>query len=122
MSSNYLQAISASFGLFSLGAAIAASSIGPAPLTEHSVAKTVSYGDLNLASAEGVQALNKRVRKAAEELCTSRGPKPLTTLWAERACMKEAIAGASGAVELAVTRFERQQYARSRFIEIAARR
>ncbi len=122
MSSRYLQAISASFGVFSLGAALAASAVGPVDMHENTVSKTVSYADLNLASPEGERALNIRVRKAARDLCTSRGPKPLTTLWAERACMREAIDGASGEVELAVARFGRQQYARSRFIEIASRR
>lgn len=122
MTSNYLHAISASFGLFSLGAAISVSAVGSMGVPEHTVSKAVSYADLNLANPEGVRSLNSRVRKAARDLCTSRGPKPLTTLFAERACMREAIDGASGKIELAVAEFQRQQYARARFIEIAARR
>jgi UrcA family protein len=122
MSSKYLQAISASFGLFSLGAAMAASGVAPIALEAAPASRTVSYADLNLASPEGVRQLKGRVHKAAREVCTTMGYKPLTEIWAERACMRGAIKGASGEIELAVARFERQRYARAKSIEIAARR
>ena len=120
MSSKYLHAISASFGLFSLGAAIAASGMAPGK-GEYTISKAVSYADLNLSSPVGVKELNRRVHNAARDLCTINGIKPLTAVWAERACIRDAIKDATADVELAVARFERQQYARSKFIEIAAR-
>jgi UrcA family protein len=116
MSSKYLLAISASFVLLSTGAAVAADA-GNAD----NVSKRVSYADLNLASEEGVARLNARIRWAARTICGARHSSILHEVRAERACMREAIAGVSPKVELAVARFERQQYARTKFIELASR-
>ena len=122
MSSNYLQAISASFGLFSLGAAMAASGISPAAVQPETQIKRVSYADLNLGSPEGVHQLKLRVRKAAREVCTTGALRPLTEVWAERACIREAAQGGLQQVELAAARFDRQRYARAKYIEMAERR
>jgi UrcA family protein len=116
MSSKYLLAISASFVLLSTGAAVAADAANT-----DNVSKRVSYADLNLASEEGVATLNARIRWAARSICDTRQSGILREVLAERACMREAMAGVSPKVELAVARFERQQYARTKFIELASR-
>ena len=122
MSGRYLQAISASFGLFSLGAAMAAAS-GVAPITISIGVPTtqVSYADLDLATADGVRALETRVRDAAEGLCVRGGMEPFWHMQAERDCMRAAIAEASDEVDEAVARVDRQD-AGAKVIEVAARR
>jgi UrcA family protein len=122
MTGRYLQAISASFGLFSLGAAMAAAS-GVAPITISIGAPVaqVSYADLDLATADGVRALEARVRDAAEGLCTKHGMEPFWQMRAERDCIRAAIADATEEVDLAVAGVEWQD-ARPSLIEVAARR
>ena len=122
MSGRYLQAISASFGLFSLGAAMAAAS-GVAPITISIGVPTaqVSYADLDLATSDGVRALEARLRDAAESLCVRGGMEPFWHMQAERDCMRAAIADASDEVDEAVARLDRQD-AGAKVIEVAARR
>ena len=122
MRGRYLQAISASFGLFSLGAAMAATS-GVAPITISIGVPTaqVSYADLNLGTADGVRALEARVRDAAEGLCVRGGMEPFWHMQAERDCMLAAIADVSAEVDRAVASADEQDAA-EKIIEVAARR
>ncbi|HEX7080604.1 MAG TPA: UrcA family protein [Gammaproteobacteria bacterium] len=59
----------------------------------------VSYADLNMASASGVQALYRRIQRAGDRVC---GPRPanadLRRFAAWNGCRDDAIAGAVGAV------------------------
>ena len=52
----------------------------------------VSYGDLNLASAVGRNILDRRIAKAAEQLCGTFSPLELTLNAAAEACRAETIA------------------------------
>jgi UrcA family protein len=121
MSGNYLRAISASFGLFSLGAAMAASGVTPIAISVGPPSAQVGYADLDLATADGVRALEARVRDAAESLCTRGVMEPFWQMRAERDCKSGVIADASREIDRAIERRERQD-ARVRFIEVAVRR
>jgi UrcA family protein len=61
----------------------------------------VSYGDLDLANAQGVQTLHARVTAAARQVCAPDGLdiRNLKLFMIERACMSEAIANAEAAVQ-----------------------
>lgn len=81
----------------------------------------VPYGDLNLASAEGIGILNARVSRAATNLCTDPGVMPLSWVLASRACVRSAIAGADGQIRDAIADFGKMHYAANRRITVAAR-
>ena len=61
----------------------------------------VSYGDLDLANAQGVQTLHARVTAAARQVCAPDGLeiRNLKLYSIERACMSEAVANAEAAVQ-----------------------
>jgi UrcA family protein len=54
----------------------------------------VSYGDLDLTTAQGVHALYGRIVAAAEQVCPVAQMQNLTLYWKSRACQKRAIAEA----------------------------
>lgn len=74
----------------------------PAYAGEVSQATEVHYSDLNLASAQGAQALKDRVARAAKRVCTFEGDKSLDGAMQARSCTKVAIAKAMPQVELAL--------------------
>jgi UrcA family protein len=55
---------------------------------------TVSFADLNLASANGLETLRGRVHRVATSLCIETGSKDLRTAMLGQACVKSAVAGA----------------------------
>lgn len=62
----------------------------------------VHYADLNLASADGAQALKARVARAARRVCTSGDDRSLEAAMRARSCTREALARAMPQVELAL--------------------
>ena len=83
-----------------VGLADVARSATPAPEAAARSVK-VSYGDLDLASAQGAHTFHARVTAAARQVCASDGDdfRNLTVFTVERACMKEAVANAERAVQ-----------------------
>lgn len=65
--------------------------------------RDVSYGDLDLASPEGVQELNSRIRSAARAVCgVTEGIRDIGQLRLAKRCMDEAVSDASTKVNRAV--------------------
>jgi UrcA family protein len=65
--------------------------------SDHAAARTaitVNFGDLNLATPDGVDALKRRVRDAAKQLCGPVYPADLREEAARERCMDEAISRA----------------------------
>jgi len=62
---------------------------------------TVSYRDLNLASAAGHRALVDRITAAARQVCTDEGVRGLDAFAASRACQAQAVSAALYQVQLA---------------------
>jgi len=52
----------------------------------------VSFGDLDLNSREGRAVLERRIRSAAEALCSNEGDRTLDSALAGHACFKAAVA------------------------------
>lgn len=82
----------------------------------------VGYGDLNLASDEGVEALNARVRGAAKRLCIANGTVPLPVAMAGRQCLRHALDDAGAQIASAVTDYGTTRFARRGGIEVALRK
>ena len=61
----------------------------------------VAYGDLDLASAQGVHTLHARISAAARQVCAPDGfdIRNLKVFAVERSCMSEAVANAEREVE-----------------------
>ena len=66
------------------------------------VSQTVSYSDLNLATADGSAALQARLASAARAVCAPEDYRDLQQLGASAACTKSAMAKADAAVRTAV--------------------
>ncbi|WP_324748739.1 UrcA family protein [Sphingomonas sp. LY54] len=82
----------------------------------------VSYRDLNLANADGVDRLHARVRRAAAQLCSvNTGTKPLNITFAENDCRDDAVASAQDQIEMAVAKFGNTQLAALSQISVSAR-
>jgi UrcA family protein len=109
MMSKYLHAISASFGLFSLGAAVASSSVGQVAVTGETRTARVSYADLDLSRPAGLASLNRRIRWAASALCTSRGTKSLMEPRADRECVRTALADTAEEIDAVVEKFQAER-------------
>ena len=86
--------------LLAVAAAIAASSgviAAPAP---QSIA--VGYADLDLGTPSGVAKLNKRIRRAAADLCDRQSIRPLADYLAQQDCVTGTIQAARPQVEQAL--------------------
>jgi UrcA family protein len=71
-----------------------------------SVSTTVSFADLNLNAATGIDQLKIRVRKAARTVCKELyDPKSLSEYWEEYHCIKNANRAAQSDIREAVARF-----------------
>lgn len=67
------------------------------------VSRGVAYGDLDLASPEGVDELNGRIRSVARAVCgVTEGIRDIGQLRISQRCMKEAVSEASAKVARAV--------------------
>ena len=76
-------------------AAVAATalSFGATPaLAQSDQVIAVPYGDLNLASDNGVQTLDRRIANAAVQLCGTYSPREFRWFAASRDCQEETIA------------------------------
>ena len=78
--------------------------IEQAPLRDDAelVSTVVRYSDLDLASAAGVDALHRRVHRAATRICVDPNPQPLELRQAGLTCRDGAIAGAQDQVAAAI--------------------
>lgn len=83
-------------------AATAATVAIPAYAAEAGNRAEVRYGDLDLTSADGAQALKSRVVRAAKRVCAVNGDPTLEARRAERACTDTTLARAMPQVELAL--------------------
>jgi UrcA family protein len=86
--------------LLAVAAAIAVSSAGGAAPAPESVA--VGYADLDLRTANGVATLNKRIRRAAVNLCDRRAVRPLADYLAQQDCVTGTIQTTRPQVEQAL--------------------
>nr|WP_295371245.1 UrcA family protein [uncultured Sphingosinicella sp.] len=118
MTGGYLLTIAASFGLFSLGAAVASGSAIEVAAASDVRTAHVGYDDLDLSRPEGLASLNRRIRWAASGLCTSRGTKSLMEPRADRRCVRTAIANASGQIDRAVAGFQVVQGERTIIVRV----
>lgn len=110
----------ASLGLFSLAAWPAAAQPAPAadqeapivitrrlPPSPDLLVRTVFIGDLDLGSATGQQAMEQRVGKAVDDICTLPSPIPSYKGRMERPCRDEAWASARWQMKDAIQRATR---------------
>lgn len=81
----------------------------------------VSYADLDLSNPAGQQALNGRVRRAAEQLCVDNRVRDLARTQTGRACLSFALNHAQGQVQQAIADFGNQQFAARQTITVAGR-
>jgi UrcA family protein len=82
--------------------------IGQPIIVEHAALPTarVIYADLNLHSDAGRQALEFRVRRAADSLCFEGGRTDLVRSTIEHDCYRKAIASAQPQIDVAVGSFD----------------
>lgn len=73
-----------------------AAATAPAAATPVTVSKTVSYADLNLASAQGRATLQARIVSAAKSVCTT-GANDMVSREREDRCVQAAVAAATPA-------------------------
>ena len=86
-----------SLALASLACLLTAASAGASQPAREVPSVTVSYGDLNLSTTEGANALYQRIRLAADSVCGYQGRTLLERqLW--MSCFNEAVERAVGAV------------------------
>jgi UrcA family protein len=72
-----------------VGALAAAAATGDEPLTA-----TVKYGDLDLSHAAGVSQLYRRIRRAAETVCSPLEGKGVAAMHNWTQCVDQAVTGA----------------------------
>ena len=117
------------FSIMSIPAAALAMALAPAtaaagepPIEVEGVPTAqVGFADLDLASPAGVEALQHRIRGAAQRLCLSYAGGDLEERMGRRTCFRTAIASAQGQVQQAVAGFGRTGYAARRTITVAVR-
>jgi UrcA family protein len=78
--------------------AIASAAVQAAESRESETAKTVQFGDLNLANPQGVERLYRRIVVAAQQVCDSRQARSLQAQALDSICTKQSIAHAVAAV------------------------
>lgn len=76
----------------------------PAYAAETPKTVAIDYSDLNLASADGAASLQKRVDRAARNVCTVPGDRSLDGAMDAKSCSKVAAAKAMPQVELALAK------------------
>jgi UrcA family protein len=69
------------------------------PLRAETPSARVAYGDLDLGTQAGVSALNSRIRRAADRVCSDNRGNPIE----EARCRSQAIASANSQVALVRT-------------------
>ena len=116
-----LKAMAAVLALSITSLVFATPSLAQGQIAVRAVSSEVSYADLNLANADGVAALERRVRGAANQLCQP----DIAGVTADRVqrqrCYVAAIEGARPQIAAAIARRSQSQLAAARTITIAAR-
>lgn len=69
------------------------------------VSKRVFFADLDLSSAEGRQALDKRVGRAIRAICIRPGSRDFDAISDQKRCIAEARASAQPQVALAIAKY-----------------
>ena len=85
------------FSVAAVAAALASTAFAVAPAAAASPyerSTTVSYADLNLSSPAGQATLDRRIKRAAEQVCGSEHDLSLKVRQVARECQSEVIAGA----------------------------
>lgn len=82
----------------------------------------VSYRDLNLSEPNGVARLQRRVRRAAVELCDFGPGGAISVMFAERACTKDAVLGAQDQIDRAIASYGSKELASRAEVRVALRR
>lgn len=83
---------------------------------------TVRFGDLNLDTRTGVEALFRRIKIAAAEVCQKYGPRgTYLPSVAHRSCMKNAVSGAVSDIGSAALKAYYNERARSSSPMVASR-
>lgn len=86
--------------LATIGLAVAATTVRAADMpTDSAPKKTVSYGDLNLASPQGVERLYRRIVGAAQQVCHPLDGRLLREQQEFAICFGQSIARAVAAVD-----------------------
>jgi UrcA family protein len=78
----------------------------------------VSYADLNLASAQHVDELNDRVRRAAKRVCVDERSRELMIIMHGAECRRVAIERAEPQIAAAIANAGREQMASNARIEV----
>jgi UrcA family protein len=116
-----LKAMAAVLAMSITSLIFATPSLAQDQIAVRAVSSEVSYADLNLANAEGVAALERRVRGTANQLCQP----TIAGVTAERVqrqrCYVIAIEGARPQIAAAIARRAQGQLAAARTITITAR-
>lgn len=94
-----LSSLSRSFWLALAAATLSTAPAVAAPAKDRSV--EVRYDDLDLSSPAGRSKLEKRIRNAAQGLCSFRGLPPAREVEKTSACMKQTVARTMQRIELA---------------------
>ena len=89
--------------LFTAAAAVLVLAIVPVQ-AQVAPSRTVTYADLELATADGQQTLEKRLRVAIRQVCGPHGKVDLAVTMRGRKCEREAAAKAASEAQLAITR------------------
>ncbi len=111
MKNNRIAAILASIALVAPAAAFAEGADTVVEGSRDRQTATVSFADLNLASANDLETLRGRVTRVAKSLCIETGSKDLQTFVQGTACVKSAIAGAEPQIARAAEAFRAHQVA-----------
>jgi UrcA family protein len=91
--------------LAGLVAASSAAAQSPIRVDTDRASARVSYADLNLESAEGVERLKLRTRSAASILCGKSDARDLAQRTSVQACLERAMADADGQIGQAAKSF-----------------
>ena len=108
--------------LLTLGASGAAAAAPPITVVGGRPTVHVSYADLNLRNASGIEALSRRIAQAATALCMDNRVKGLKRATAGRACRMQAIESAAPQVVLAISNSGKIRLASSKMLAVSIRR
>ncbi len=87
--------------VFTVGMAVLGAPARAESVDRNIASMAVNYADLNLASEEGVDALYRRLRAAATEVCRGLEGREIAKLVKHRACYQQALSGAVAKLDLA---------------------
>lgn len=116
-----LKAMAAVLAMSVTSLIFATPSLAQSQIDVRAVSAAVSYADLNLGNADGVAALERRVRGAANRLCQPGISGATTERYLRHRCYVGAIESVRPQIEAAVARRAQGQLAAARTITITAR-